>query len=108
MSDTLTVTELEVAKALGLGLSCAEIAVAQGRARKTVETHRGNILRKLGLANAVQLAWHGLREGWYAYEPLQARASREAPTQSVACCAYALGSDGAHPCSECRAAGGDR
>jgi DNA-binding NarL/FixJ family response regulator len=48
--------EREVARAVGLGMSNAEIAAALHMGVPTVKTHVSRILAKLGLANRVQIA----------------------------------------------------
>ena len=63
----LTDRELEVFSMLGRGLSTREIAEELGLGMKTVETHRHNIKRKLGLKTATDLVHHAIlwveREG---------------------------------------------
>jgi len=51
----LTERELEVLGFIGHGLSTSEIAGELSRSIKTIETHRANIQRKLGLDSATQL-----------------------------------------------------
>lgn len=51
----LSPRELEVLRLIGQGLSTAQIAEQQVRSLKTIEAHRSNIQRKLGLASAAQL-----------------------------------------------------
>ncbi len=53
--EQLTDRELHVLQLLGSGLSTRAIAAELKLSLKTVETHRENIKRKLGLANASQL-----------------------------------------------------
>lgn len=52
----LSERELSVFQLIGLGRATREIAAALGISFKTVEAHRENIKRKLGLANSVALA----------------------------------------------------
>lgn len=52
----LSSSELEVLHLIGLGLGTSEIADKLSRSIKTVEAHKANIKRKLGLETAAQLA----------------------------------------------------
>lgn len=54
-TDQLTDRELHVLHLLGAGLSTREIAGELNLSFKTIETHRENIKRKLGLQNAAAL-----------------------------------------------------
>jgi len=58
--DRLTDRELQVFQMLGAGKGTADVAVELGLSFKTVETHRENIKRKLGLRNAVDLLCHAV------------------------------------------------
>jgi len=60
----LTVREREVAELLVRGLKNAEIADALGISVKTVDTHRGHVLKKLGKRNNVELTRYAFRMGW--------------------------------------------
>jgi two-component system response regulator NreC len=59
----LTNRELEIAYALARGLTCREIAEAIHISVKTVDTHRGHLLKKLGAKNNVVLARLMIRDG---------------------------------------------
>ena len=59
----LTVRELEVLALLARGRANKAIAFDLGVAEKTVKTHVGNILGKLGLSDRTQAALYALREG---------------------------------------------
>jgi DNA-binding NarL/FixJ family response regulator len=63
----LTDRELEVFRMIGRGLSTRSIAEELDVAPKTVETHRHNIKKKLGLKRATDLVHHAIlwveREG---------------------------------------------
>lgn len=61
--DKLTKRERQVAIALASGLSNSEIAEAANMALKTVSSHRGAALAKLGCRNNVELARLAIREG---------------------------------------------
>lgn len=53
--DELTDRELEVFRSLGDGKTTKEIAASLKLSNKTIESHRENIKRKLGLANGSEL-----------------------------------------------------
>lgn len=59
----LTPRELEVAVALACGLTCRDIATQLNISVKTVDTHRGHVLKKLACENAVFLARKLIRDG---------------------------------------------
>lgn len=52
----LTDSELAILRMIGQGMAAKEIAHATGRSIKTVETHRDNIRKKLGLRSAAALS----------------------------------------------------
>ena len=62
----LTAREREVALLLAVGTGNREIARSLGVSVKTVDTHRGHVLRKLGLRNNVELARLAIRRGHVA------------------------------------------
>jgi len=62
--STLTDRELEVLRLVGRGLKSGDIARTLKRSVNTVEAHRANIKRKLGLGSAAELAR-------YAYTTLE-------------------------------------
>jgi len=61
--ELLTARELEVLALLARGLANKVIAFELGCAEKTVKTHVGNILGKLGLSDRTQAALYAVREG---------------------------------------------
>ena len=61
--DQLTAREREVLHAIALGLSTKEIAARLEIGARTVETHRANLMRKLGLRSVALLTRFALREG---------------------------------------------
>jgi DNA-binding NarL/FixJ family response regulator len=62
-ADILTKRELEVVKLVAEGLSSPEIAGTLVISIKTVERHRANIIRKLGLRDRVELTKYAIRRG---------------------------------------------
>ncbi len=61
--DQLTRREREVLEAIGRGLSNKRIAHELGVSEKTVKTHVGHVLAKLGVADRTQAAVHAVRAG---------------------------------------------
>lgn len=61
--NLLSMREREVALLLARGDTCREIAEALGLNQKTVDTHRGNVIRKLQCKNNVGLTRLLIREG---------------------------------------------
>ncbi len=59
----LTSRERQIASMLAVGFVNREIADNLDISIKTVDTHRGHILKKLGLRNNVELAREALRVG---------------------------------------------
>jgi DNA-binding NarL/FixJ family response regulator len=58
--------EEEVLKLIGWGYSNREVAAQLGISVKTVETHRANAMRKLGLKSRVDIVRFALTQGWLA------------------------------------------
>ncbi len=61
--DPLTRREREVLELIGRGLSNKRIARELGIAEKTVKTHVGHVLAKLGVTDRTQAALHAVRAG---------------------------------------------
>ena len=61
--DALTAREREVLALVARGRANKAIAFELGVAEKTVKTHVGNILAKLGLSDRTQAALYAVREG---------------------------------------------
>ena len=61
---TLSPREREVARALALGATNHEIGAELGIGVKTVDTHRGHVMKKLGMRNNVELARAAIRVGF--------------------------------------------
>ncbi len=61
--DQLTGREREVLRGVAQGLSTKEIAARLDISARTVETHRANLMRKLGLRSVARLTQFAIREG---------------------------------------------
>jgi len=61
--DPLTRREREVLELIGRGMSNKRIARELGIAEKTVKTHVGHVLAKLGVTDRTQAALHAVRAG---------------------------------------------
>lgn len=59
--NSLTPREREVFESLGEGLTVSEIAIRFGVSTKTVETHKENMKRKLGVLSASELRQRAIR-----------------------------------------------
>lgn len=62
-TPTLSNRERQIVQLVAEGCSSAEIASRLSISPSTVETHRRNVLRKLGLRNAAELTRFAIREG---------------------------------------------
>jgi len=72
--DRLTRREREVLELLGRGFSNKRIALELGVAEKTVKTHVGHVLAKLGVADRTQAALYAVQAGMVqAQGPLRPR-----------------------------------
>lgn len=61
--STLTPREREVLQALAEGASTKRTSRVLGVSVKTIETHRANLMRKLGLRSIADLVRYAIREG---------------------------------------------
>lgn len=61
--EPITEREREVLKFVAEGLSTKEIATRLDISTRTVETHRANLMRKLGLHSVARLTQYAIREG---------------------------------------------
>jgi DNA-binding NarL/FixJ family response regulator len=61
--EPLSPRELEVLKLIAEGSSSKEIAATLVLSIKTVERHRANILKKLGMRDRVELTRYAIRRG---------------------------------------------
>ncbi|MFC1976264.1 response regulator [Chloroflexota bacterium] len=66
--DLLTSREREVLQLLAEGLPNREIAKQLNISIKTVETHRSNMMNKLGVSGKTDLVKYALRKGWAMLE----------------------------------------
>ena len=62
--DGLTSREAEVLQAIAKGLTNQEVAHGLSLSAYTVQSHRANIMRKLGLENRQQLMKYVVRKGY--------------------------------------------
>lgn len=60
----LTSTEIDIVKAIALGKTTKEIASERFLSIHTVNTHRKNIFRKLGVNSAYEVIRYAIRSGW--------------------------------------------
>ena len=72
--DGLSPRETEVLRSIALGYTSAEIAQKLHLSRRTIETHRANIHRKLGLATRAELVHFALRRHLIGVSPPAANA----------------------------------
>jgi len=70
-SKILTDKEQQVIELLGQGLSNEEAAPMLAQSVDTVQTHRRNIMKKLGLHNALQLQSYALKSGFTSVTELR-------------------------------------
>ena len=63
LEDPLTPRELEVVKLIAEAFTNRQIAETLKVSEKTVESHRGNVLAKLGMRDRVELARYAVRRG---------------------------------------------
>ena len=61
--DVLTTREREVIQLLAEGKTSKEVAIALNLSVKTAETHRTNLMRKLGLHSVADLTRYAVRNG---------------------------------------------
>jgi two-component system response regulator NreC len=66
--DLFTPREREVLQLLAEGLSNQKIAEQLSISVKTVETHRSNMMNKLGVGSKTDLVKYALRKGWASLE----------------------------------------
>lgn len=64
VSVQLTISEIEIVRLIAGGMTTKEIAEKQCISFHTVNTHRKNIFRKMGVSNASELIIHAIKSGW--------------------------------------------
>jgi len=64
VSVQLTISEIEIVRLIAGGMTTKEIAKKKCISFHTVNTHRKNIFRKLGVSNASELIIHAIKSGW--------------------------------------------
>jgi len=74
--ETLTERERDVATLIASGLSTKQIAAALFLSPKTVETHRTNLKRKLGLLSVADVVRYAIHSGMLASGPPQEQAAQ--------------------------------
>lgn len=60
----LTSSEIEIVKLIAAGMTTREIAEKRCISFHTVNTHRKNIFRKLGVTSSSELIMHAIKAGW--------------------------------------------
>ena len=60
----LTSSEIEIVRLIASGLTTKEIASRKNISFHTVNTHRKNIFRKMGVCNASELIIYAIKAGW--------------------------------------------
>lgn len=76
--ETLTAREIQVLEMIGRGLSHDEIAGALHRSRKTIDTHRASLMKKLGIHDRTGLALYAVAEGLVDVETISVPAEHRA------------------------------
>jgi DNA-binding NarL/FixJ family response regulator len=71
--QALTTREREVLHLVAEGRTSAEIARRLGISARTAETHRGNLMRKLGLQSAAELTRYALERGLISADAFRPR-----------------------------------
>jgi DNA-binding CsgD family transcriptional regulator len=81
--DRLTEQELRVAKAYALGCKRGPLAEAMHLSVRTVDTHRGEAYRKLGVETEAELARLAIRVGLTSIDNPELRAALEGLPESI-------------------------
>jgi DNA-binding NarL/FixJ family response regulator len=80
--STLTAREREVVELLAAGQSTKEVAARLGVSVKTAETHRSNLMRKLGLHRLSELVLYVVRNT-LVVEPDSSSSSKDCPSSGL-------------------------
>jgi len=64
-TSQLTVREIEILKLVTIGMTSDEIAGHLNRSKYTIDTHRKNMLKKLGMRNTYELIKHCLQRNLF-------------------------------------------
>jgi two-component system, NarL family, response regulator LiaR len=79
-------------KLIAQGLKTREIAVRPGIHVKTVETHRAELMNRLGIRNVAGLVRHAIRIGLVPVEPTEPTEPTE-PAEASTLASAAVGGD---------------
>lgn len=63
-TPALTTSEIDVVRMIASGLTTKEIAFKKNISHHTVNTHRKNIFRKMGVSNSSELILNAIKAGW--------------------------------------------
>ena len=63
-TPALTTSEIDVVRMIASGLTTKEIAFKKNISPHTVNTHRKNIFRKMGVSNSSELILNAIKAGW--------------------------------------------
>lgn len=61
---SLTTSEIDIVRMIANGLTTKEIALKKNISHHTVNTHRKNIFRKMGVSNSSELILNAIKAGW--------------------------------------------
>jgi DNA-binding NarL/FixJ family response regulator len=70
--EPLTGRETEVLRLAARGMANKQISVALDVSDRTVQAHLTSVFRKLGVGSRTEAVLHGLRQGWFSIEELEA------------------------------------
>ena len=80
-TEKLTRQEIDVLLGIASGLRNSEVARRMRRSPKTVEKHRANLQRKLGLRNLAQLTAYAIHSGLLSADAIIGARTRDAATE---------------------------
>lgn len=67
-NNALTERENEILYLTALGYNCRDIALKLSISPRTAETHRNNLMKKLGLSNKTELIYYAIKQGIISLE----------------------------------------